>query len=102
MITYGDALAFCVQRNAVFRFVHRHARGEFLAANDSIPGNLALEMAITIQGKTVMGHMPLDASKEPSSAVALALTGCVEWFTKREGQALITGANGNRGGESNA
>lgn len=91
MITYGESLAWCVQNNAVFRFVHRHARGEFLAANDSIPGEYALELAIDLYGKTVAGHMPLDSSKSPSDAVAVALTGCVEWFMKQRQQRLVVG-----------
>lgn len=91
MIKYGEALGWCVQNNAVFRFVHRHARGEFLAANDSIPGEHALELAVNIYGKTVMGHYPLDSSKAPSDAVAVALIACVEWFMKQKQQRLVVG-----------
>lgn len=91
MISYGEALGWCVKNDAVFRFVHRHARGEFLAANDSIPGEYALELAVNIYGKTIMGHYPLDSSKSPSDAVAVALIACVEWFIKQKQQRLVVG-----------
>lgn len=91
MITYGESVAWCVKNRAVFRFVHRHERGEFLAANDSIPGEYALELAVNILGKTVMGHYPLDSSKSPSDAVAVALIACVEWFEKQRGERLVVG-----------
>jgi hypothetical protein len=93
MITYGESLAWCVKHAAVFRFISRRERGEFYAANMDIPGNLAMEMAITVAGKTIAAHYPLDASKEPSNAVAVALIGCVTWFAEREaqGQSLVVG-----------
>ncbi len=84
MMNYGDALQWCVKHNAVFRFVSRRTRGEFLAANMDIPGDKAIEMAVDINGKTVAGHYPLDSSKEPSAAIAVALIGCVEWFAKQK------------------
>ena len=91
MITYGEALGFCVKYRAVFRFIERRERGEFLAANMSIPGDHALELAITLYGKVVAAHMPLDSSKSPSDAVAVALIGFVEWFMKQKHQSLVVG-----------
>lgn len=92
MISYGEALGWCVKHNAVFRIVNRRVRGEFLAANMDIPGDFALELAVDILGKTVVGHYPLDSTHEPSKAMALALIGCVQWFVEREGQALTVGS----------
>lgn len=93
MITYGESLGWCIKHNAVFRFINRRERGEFLAANDSIPGDFALEMAVDVLGKTVVGHYPLDSSKEPSKSVAEAMIGCVEWFEKDRGRAIGAGVN---------
>lgn len=90
MINYGDALAWCESHGAVFRFVKRRVRGEFYAANMDIPGDYSLECAVDVQGKTIVGHYPLDSSKSPSDAVAVALIGCVEWFMKQEKQVLTT------------
>lgn len=95
MITYGNALAWCVQHHAVFRFVNRRERGEFYAANMDITGQYALELAVTRYGKTVAGHMPLDASKSPADAVAVALIGCVEWFEKQRWERLVVGGGVN-------
>jgi hypothetical protein len=92
-MTYGESIDFCEKHGAVFRFVKRRERGEFLAANMEIPGAYALEMAVDILGKTVVGHMPLDSSKAPSDAVAVALIGCVEWFQKNQGRAIGAGGN---------
>ena len=92
-MTYGESLGWCIKHAAVFRFINRRERGEFLAANDSIPGEFALEMAVDILGKTVVGHYPLDSSKEPSKAVAEAMIGCVEWFEKNQGRAIGAGVN---------
>lgn len=94
-MTYGDALHYCESHGAVFRFVKRLERGEFLAANMDIPGEYALEMVVTIYRKNVVGHYPLDSSKEPSKSVAEALIGCVEWFVKREKQSLVVGSGLN-------
>lgn len=93
MITYADALSWCIQHRAVFRFIERRERGEFLAANESIPGDFALELAVDVLGQTQVGHYPLDSSKEPSKAIALALINCVEWFEKQIGKALVSGVN---------
>lgn len=93
MINYGDALAWCESHNAVFRFVKRRVRGEFLAANMDIPGEYSLELAVDVAGKTVVGHYPLDSTKSPSDAVAVALIGCVEWFAKQERRVLTAGVN---------
>lgn len=92
-MTYGQVLGWAIKHNAVFRFINRRERGEFLAANDSIPGEFALEMAVDIFGKTVVGHYPLDSSKEPSKAVAEAMIGCVEWFEKNKGRAITASVN---------
>lgn len=92
-MTYGESIAWCVKHGAVFRFVDRKARGEFYAANMDTPGDFAIEMAVDILGKTVAGHMPLDSSKSPSDAVAVALIGCVEWFQKNQGRAIGAGVN---------
>lgn len=92
-MTYGESIDFCERHQAVFRFVKRRARGEFLAANMDIPGEYALEMVIDILGQPVIGHYPLDSSKSPSDAVAVALIGCVEWFQKNQGRAITTGVN---------
>lgn len=92
-MTYGDALHYCESHGAVFRFVKRRERGEFLAANMDIPGEYALELAVDLHGKTQVGHYPLDSSKEPSKSVAEALIGCVEWFVKREGTMIAGGMN---------
>jgi len=94
-MNYGTALQWCVQHRAVFRFINRRERGEFYAANLDIPGEFALELAIDLYGKTVAGHMPLDASKSPADAVAVALIGCVEWFEKQRGERLVVGAGVN-------
>lgn len=94
-MTYGESLAWCLSHQAVFRFVRRRERGEFYAANMDIPGEYALELAITIRGRTVAGHMPLDSSKEPSRSVAEALIGCVEWFVKQDRQSLVVGGGLN-------
>lgn len=94
-MTYGESLGYCIRHDAAFRFINRRERGEFLAANMSIPGDYALEMAIGVHGQTVIGYMPLDSGKEPSRSVAEALIGCVEWFVKREQQSLVVGGGLN-------
>ena len=91
MITYGDALGFCVKHNAVFRVVNRRVRGEFLAANMDIPGDFALEVVVDIYGRSVVAHYPMDSTHEPSKAMTLALIGCVEWFMKQKQQRLVVG-----------
>lgn len=54
MISYGDAIQWCIQKKAVMRFVSQDSRPEFLVNNHR--GGVALEMAITIDGKTVAAH----------------------------------------------
>lgn len=93
MINYSDALSWCVRHRAVFRFIERRERGEFYAANESIPGDYALELAVDVLGQTQVGHYPLDSSKEPSKAIALALINCVEWFEGQIGKALVSNVN---------
>lgn len=90
-MNYGDTLKWAIQNNAVFRFVNRKERGEFYAANMDIPGEFALEMAITVLDKTVAAHYPLDGTKEPSKAIAEAMIGCVEWFVKQQSRAIGAG-----------
>lgn len=90
-MTYGESISWCIKHRAVMRFINRRERGEFYAANMNIPGEYALELAIDLYGKTVMGHMPLDSSKSPSDAVAVALIGCVTWFEKQRGERLVVG-----------
>lgn len=92
-MNYGDALSWCLKNAAVFRFVNRKVRGEFYAANLDIPGELALEMAIDVAGKTVAAHYPLDGTKEPSKAIAEAMIECVEWFAKNQSRAIAGGVN---------
>jgi hypothetical protein len=95
MITYGESIQWCVKHAAVFRFIERRDRGEFYAANMDIPGQYALEVVITIDGKVVAGHYPLDSSKEPSKAFALALLECVQWFAERGRQGMAAKASVN-------
>lgn len=92
-MNYGDTLAWTIKHEALFRFVNRKIRGEFYAANLDIPGEFALEMAITVLGRTVAAHYPLDSSKEPSKAIAEAMIGCVEWFAKNRSRAIVGGVN---------
>lgn len=91
MITYGDAISYCIRHNAVFRFCERRARSEFIATSESIPGNKSLELAITIDGKIYAVHCPLDSSKEPSSAVASALIAGVGFMMEKVRQPMVTG-----------
>ena len=80
MINYRDAIKWCIQNDAVFRFTERRARSEFIIMNEATPGDKSLELAVTVDGRTIAVHCPLDASKEPSSAVASSLTAGVEFF----------------------
>ena len=86
MMNYGDAISWCVQNEALFRFVRRQTRSEFVITNESIPGDKSLEVAITVEGKTYVVHCALDSSKEPSNAIAIALISCVEFFAKKFAQ----------------
>lgn len=90
MLSYGDAISWSIRHEAVMRFVNRETRRE--AYLDKSTEGIALEMAITVEGRTVAAHMPLDYRDEPSKAVAKAVINCVEWFIqKRSG--LIVGLN---------
>lgn len=91
MINYGDAIAWSIQHDAVFRFVSRRSRSAFVITNESIPGNKSLELALTIDGKIYAVHCPLDASKEPSSAVASALIAGVRFMVEKVKQPMVTG-----------
>jgi hypothetical protein len=92
MMNYGDAISWCIRHSAVFRFVPRSARQQFVAMNESTPGSVSIEVAYTREdGKVVAVHAPLDSSTEPSKAVARALIGCVE-FLARERSAGVTGS----------
>lgn len=89
MINYGDAIAWCIQNGAVWRFVKREARPEFAYVNQDVPGTIAIELAYTDEtGKTKAVHAPLDIGGEPSKTVALALISCVQFFMERQGQVL--------------
>jgi hypothetical protein len=89
MIAYGDAIDWCIRNGAVWRFVKRDVRPEFVYVNRDTPGTIAIELAYTAEdGKPKAVHAPLDTSSEPSKAVALALICCVQFFMKREGQVL--------------
>lgn len=89
MINYGDAIDWCIRNGAVFRFVNREARPDFVFVNQDTPGRVAIELAYTGEdGKTRAVHAPLDASGEPSKAVALALISCVQFFMEKQGRML--------------
>lgn len=87
MISYGDAIKWCIQKQAVMRFVSQDSRPEFLVTNHR--GGVALELAIDIDGKTVAAHSPMDLTAEPSKAVALALIACVQYFVERNASKLV-------------
>lgn len=93
-MTYGDAIIWCVRHEAVFRFVERRSRSEFIATNESIPGDKSLELAVTVAGKTLVVHCPLDSSKERSGAVASALISSVKFFDEKLAQrtAMVQGS----------
>lgn len=91
MISYGDAIQWCVRNGAVFRFTKRDARPEFVFVNQDVPGEVALELAYTGEdGKTRAVHAPLDTSGEPSKVVALALISCVQFFAERQREVALT------------
>lgn len=81
-MNYGDALDWCVKHDTAFRFIRRDSRPDFAFMNESVPGDKALELALTINGRHYIAHAPLDSSKDPSNAIAAALIGCVEFFVK--------------------
>lgn len=90
MISYGDAIAWCIRNGAVFRFTKRDARPEFVYVNKDVPGELALELAYTREDKkTVAVHRPLDMSGEPSKVVTLALIECVQFFMEKESEVAL-------------
>jgi hypothetical protein len=94
-MTYGESVSWCIRHSAVFRFVPRNARQQFVAMNESVSGDKSIEVAYTREdGRTVAVHAPLDSSTEPSKAVARALIGCVE-FLAQQRSAVITGAGVN-------
>jgi hypothetical protein len=88
MISYGDAIQWCIRNGAVFRFVDRRERPEFVFVNQDKPGDKALELAVDIDGRTRAVHCPLDASGEPSKVVAVALISCVEFFLNKGARAV--------------
>jgi len=81
MNSYGDAIAWCIQNDAVIRFTNQDRRPEFIIGNPS--SGVALEVAITIDGKTYVAHAPLDKSIEPGLSVGLALMGCIKFFLEK-------------------
>lgn len=87
MISYGDAIKWCIQKQAVMRFVNQDTRPEFVVNNHR--GGVALELAITIEDKTVAAHSPMDMTAEPSKAVAIALIACVQYFVERNPSRLV-------------
>lgn len=88
MISYGDAIQWCIQKQAVIRFVNQDSRPEFIVTNHR--GGVALELAITMSGKTVAAHFPLDVGADPSKAVALAVINCVQYFVERKASACVS------------
>jgi hypothetical protein len=92
-MNYGDAINWCVQHDAVFRFVQRNERQDFIALNQAIPGDKSLELCQTIAGKNYVAHVPLDSSTEPSKAVARALITAVQHFGER--RVVVAGVSGN-------
>ena len=87
MISYGDAIEWCIRNGAVWRFCKREERPEFAFVNRDTPGTISIELAYTGEdGGTRAVHAPLDTSGEPSKAVALALICCVQFFVEKQGQ----------------
>jgi hypothetical protein len=85
VISYGEAIQWCIRNGAVFRFTDRDSRSEFVYVNQSVPGRFALELAYTgDDGKTRAVHAPLDISGDPSKTVALALISCVQFFMEKQ------------------
>jgi hypothetical protein len=93
VISYGEAIDWCVKNNAVFRFVNRRDRSQFVILNESIPGDKAVELAADVYGRTCVVHCALDSSVEPSNALAKALIGCVGHLIKQQKRSLIMSAN---------
>jgi hypothetical protein len=81
MNSYGDAINWCIQNGAVIRFVNRDMRREFY--RELQPGDVALELALDIDGKTYVAHMPLDKGMSPGMSVGLALMGCIKFFLEK-------------------
>lgn len=88
MISYGDAIQWCIQKKAVIRFVNQDSRPEFFTANHR--SGVALELAINVDGRTVAAHCPVNSGKDPSQAVAVAVISCVQYFVERKTSALVS------------
>lgn len=86
MISYGEAIRWCVQNQAVMRFVN--ARSELVYTGEG--ERLALELACDIDGKTLVARCPLSESPDPSKAVTVAVISCVRHFVEREASALVS------------
>jgi hypothetical protein len=86
MISYGDAIAWSIKNEAVMRFVNKRDRPDFISINGS--EGIALEMAVTIEGRTIVSHRPLEFSASPANAVARAVIECVEFFLARQSSVL--------------
>jgi hypothetical protein len=84
MISYGEAINWCIKNGAVMRFTERRARPEFIFVNQDIPGDKALELAVDIGDKTYAVHCPLRLGIEPSKTIASALISCVEFFLNKQ------------------
>ena len=93
MISYCEAIDWCVKSNAVFRFVNRRDRSQLVMMNEGIPADKGVELAADVYGRTCVVHCALDSSVEPSNALAKALIGCVEHFIKQQKRSLVVSMN---------
>lgn len=88
MISYGDAIQWCIQKKAVMRFVNEDTRPEIVVNNHR--GGVALEIAIGIDGKTIAAHSLLNFGADPSKAVAVAVISCVQYLIERKTTTLVS------------
>lgn len=86
MISYGDAIRWCIQNQAVMRFVN--SRSSLVQSNSD--SEVALELAIDLDGKTIVARCSLSHSSDPSKAAAVAVIGCVQYFVERKASALVS------------
>ena len=90
MLTYSDAIAWCIKRKAVFRFVERGSRPDFVFINQQTPGTQSLELMYERDGRPVAVHVALDTSVEPSKSVAIALISAVTFFMNKESCLILS------------
>lgn len=84
----GDAIAWSIQNDAVMRFVTKDNRREIF--QNGLAGHAAaLEMAATVNGRTLAAHCPLSISMEPSKAIALAVMSCAEHFVNKKSSLIL-------------